>query len=50
MKGAVPIGVTMMDIYKGITPFVPVQLLALVMCIIFPEFVLYMPRRFGFIK
>jgi tripartite ATP-independent transporter DctM subunit len=50
MKGTVPPGVTMMDIYKGITPFVCVQLLALVLCVIYPEVVLYLPRRFGFIE
>ncbi len=49
MKGTVPPSVTMMDIYKGITPFVLVQLFALVLCIIFPEIVLYLPRRFGFL-
>ncbi|MDO9094994.1 MAG: TRAP transporter large permease subunit [Rubrivivax sp.] len=49
MKGSVPPGVTMLDIYKGITPFVLVQLLGLVLCIIFPDIVLYLPRRFGFI-
>jgi TRAP-type mannitol/chloroaromatic compound transport system permease large subunit len=49
MKGTVPPGVTMLDIYKGITPFVLVQLVALVLCIIYPEIVLVLPRRFGFI-
>jgi len=49
MKGTVPKGVTMVDIYKGITPFVVVQMLALVLCVIFPEIVLYLPRRFGFL-
>ena len=50
MKGTVPPDVTMMDIYKGIVPFVAVQLLALVLCMIFPEIVLYLPRRFGFLE
>ena len=49
MKGTVPPSVTMIDIYKGITPFVLVQLVALVLCIIFPEIVLVLPRHFGFI-
>ncbi len=49
MKGTVPPSVTMLDIYKGITPFVVVQLIALVLCVIFPEIVLVLPRRFGFI-
>jgi tripartite ATP-independent transporter DctM subunit len=50
MKGTVPPGVTMVDIYKGITPFVVVQLVALVLCIVFPDIVLYLPRRFGFVE
>jgi tripartite ATP-independent transporter DctM subunit len=49
MKGTVPPGVTMVDIYKGITPFVLVQLVALVLCVIYPEIVLMLPRRFGFV-
>ncbi|MDP3170525.1 MAG: TRAP transporter large permease subunit [Polaromonas sp.] len=49
MKGSVPPGVTMMHIYKGIVPFVLIQLVALVLCMIYPEIVLYLPRRFGFL-
>ncbi|MFN0160761.1 MAG: TRAP transporter large permease subunit [Burkholderiales bacterium] len=49
MKGTVPPSVTMMDIYKGITPFVCVQLIALILCMIFPEVVLYLPRVYGFL-
>lgn len=49
MKGTVPPSVTMMDIYRGITPFVVVQLVALAICLIWPETVLYLPRRFGFL-
>ena len=30
-------------------PFVLVQLVALVLCMIFPEIVLVLPRHFGFI-
>jgi TRAP-type mannitol/chloroaromatic compound transport system permease large subunit len=39
----------MMHIYKGIAPFVLVQLLALALCMWFPESVLYLPRSFGFL-
>jgi tripartite ATP-independent transporter DctM subunit len=49
MKGSVPPSVTMMDIYKGIIPFVLVQLVALILCMIFPDIILYLPRRFGFL-
>jgi TRAP-type mannitol/chloroaromatic compound transport system permease large subunit len=49
MKGTVPPSVTMIDIYKGIVPFVLVQLFALGMCLAFPDIVLSLPRRFGFL-
>jgi TRAP-type mannitol/chloroaromatic compound transport system permease large subunit len=49
MKGTVPPSVTMIDIYKGIIPFVLVQLFALGMCLAFPDIVLSLPRRFGFL-
>jgi tripartite ATP-independent transporter DctM subunit len=50
MKGTVPPSVRMVDIYKGITPFVLVQGFALALCMAFPEVVLYLPRRFGFLE
>ena len=50
MKGTVPPEVTMLDIYKGIVPFVIVQLVALVLCMVFPDIVLYLPRRYGFLE
>jgi tripartite ATP-independent transporter DctM subunit len=49
MRGTVPPSVTMADIYRGITPFVVVQLVVLVLCMIFPETALYLPRKFGFL-
>jgi TRAP-type mannitol/chloroaromatic compound transport system permease large subunit len=49
MKGTVPPGVTMVDIYKGITPFVLVQLVALGLCLVYPDIVLTLPRWMGFI-
>ncbi len=49
MKGTVPPSVTMIDIYKGIIPFVMVQLLALALCLIYPEVILKLPRHFGFL-
>jgi tripartite ATP-independent transporter DctM subunit len=47
MKGSVPPSVTMGHIYRGIVPFVGLQLIALVLCIAFPELVLWLPRRTG---
>jgi tripartite ATP-independent transporter DctM subunit len=49
MKGTVPPSVTMQHIYRGIIPFVMLQLLAVAFCLIFPEIVLWLPRRFGFL-
>jgi tripartite ATP-independent transporter DctM subunit len=49
MKGTVPPSITMGDIYRGIIPFVMLQLLALIFCLIFPDLVFYLPRRWGFI-
>jgi tripartite ATP-independent transporter DctM subunit len=47
MKGTVPPSVTMMDIYRGIVPFVILQMLAVALCMIFPEVIFYLPRRWG---
>jgi TRAP-type mannitol/chloroaromatic compound transport system permease large subunit len=49
MKGAVPRTVTMLHIYRGIIPFVLLQLIALLICIWWPETVLYLPRQWGFL-
>lgn len=49
MKGTVPPSITMGDIYRGIIPFVVLQLLALAFCLYNPELVFYLPRRWGFI-
>jgi tripartite ATP-independent transporter DctM subunit len=47
MKGTVPPSVTMMHIYRGIVPFVLIQLFAVVLCMIFPEVVFVLPRSWG---
>ncbi|NWF54114.1 MAG: TRAP transporter large permease subunit [Syntrophaceae bacterium] len=44
MQAVVPKGVEMTDIYRSIIPFVGLQALGLVVCIIFPEIILYLPR------
>ena len=49
MKATVPPSVTMMHIYRGIVPFVALQMLALAFCIIWPEIILWLPRHFGFL-
>ena len=47
MKGSVPPSVTMSHIYRGIVPFVLLQLVVLALCIAFPEVVLWLPRQSG---
>ncbi len=47
MKGAKIPGVTMQHIYAGIIPFVILQLIGLVLVALFPEIVLWLPRKLG---
>jgi len=49
MKATVPPTVTMGHIYRGIIPFVSLQLVAVVICMMFPEVVLWLPRQSGFL-
>jgi tripartite ATP-independent transporter DctM subunit len=50
MKGTVPRSVTMGHIYRGIIPFVILQMIGLGMVIAFPELALWLPRRAGFLN
>jgi tripartite ATP-independent transporter DctM subunit len=45
LKGVAPRGVTIVDIYKGVIPFVLLQVLAVLMVFIFPQIVLWLPAR-----
>jgi len=44
VKGAAPPEVKTVDIYRGVIPFVILQALAVFLCIVFPEIVLWLPR------
>jgi tripartite ATP-independent transporter DctM subunit len=44
VKGASPPEVTTWDIYRGVVPFVILQALAVFLCIVFPEIILWLPR------
>ncbi|MCS7268237.1 MAG: TRAP transporter large permease subunit [Geminicoccaceae bacterium] len=44
MKGICPPEVRLAEIYRGIVPFVALQLAGLALCILFPEIVLWLPR------
>jgi len=50
MKGTVPPEITMAHIYRGIIPFVLLQIAGLVMVIVFPELALWLPRASGFLN
>ena len=49
MKGTVPRSVTMAHIYRGIVPFVALQLIGLILVIVFPQIALWLPRFVGFL-
>jgi tripartite ATP-independent transporter DctM subunit len=49
MKGTAPPGVTMGDVYKGMYPFVVLQVVGLLLCIYFPSIVLWLPKIAGFL-
>src|SRR5512145_1087042 len=49
MKGTAPPGVTMSDVYRGMYPFVALQLVGLALCIYFPGIVLWLPKLAGFL-
>ncbi|MCB1829889.1 MAG: TRAP transporter large permease subunit [Gammaproteobacteria bacterium] len=44
LKGIAPVGVNMADIYRSVTPFIMVNLLVLVLCMIFPQIILWLPN------
>ena len=43
MKGLGHAGVSMMDIYLSILPFIPLMVIALALCVIFPQIPLWLP-------
>lgn len=44
VKGVAPPSITMGEIYKAALPFVAMQAFGLLLCVIFPEIVLWLPR------
>jgi tripartite ATP-independent transporter DctM subunit len=44
MKSIVPKNINMMDIYRSILPFVFLQLIGLIICMIFPQTILWLPN------
>jgi tripartite ATP-independent transporter DctM subunit len=45
MKTTVPPEIRLIDIYKGVVPFILLQLIALTICILWPQLVTYLPAR-----
>ncbi len=45
LKGVCPPGVTLLDIYRGVIPFIILQLVALVLVFLFPELVTWLPSK-----
>jgi tripartite ATP-independent transporter DctM subunit len=45
LKGVCPPGVTLVDIYRGVIPFIILQLIALVLVFLFPELVTWLPSK-----
>jgi TRAP-type mannitol/chloroaromatic compound transport system permease large subunit len=50
LKGTVPAGVTMGDVYRGMWPFVAIQIVGLFLCLAFPEIILWLPRIAGLLE
>jgi TRAP-type mannitol/chloroaromatic compound transport system permease large subunit len=50
LKGTVPAGVTMSDVYRGMWPFVAIQIVGLLLCLAFPEIILWLPRKAGLLE
>ncbi|RAR62891.1 MULTISPECIES: TRAP transporter large permease subunit [Halomonadaceae] len=45
LKGIAPPDVGMGEIYRSVTPFVAVNLVVLILCMVFPEIVLWLPNK-----
>ncbi|MBP0047395.1 TRAP transporter large permease subunit [Marinobacterium sp. AK62] len=45
LKGIAPPGVTMGEIYKSVTPFICIKLAVLILCMLVPELVLWLPNK-----
>jgi len=45
LKGVVPKGVTIKDIYIGVIPFVLLQLLMVALCLVYPAFITWLPQQ-----
>lgn len=46
LKSVAPPNIEMWDIYKSILPFVGIQIICLILCMIFPDIILWLPEYF----
>lgn len=46
LKGVAPPQITSSDIWKGVMPFIILMILGMAACIVFPEFILWLPGEF----
>ncbi|MFG1490736.1 TRAP transporter large permease subunit, partial [Oceanospirillum sp. HFRX-1_2] len=44
LKGIAPPDVTMLDIYKSVTPFILLKLMVLIICMLNPDLVMWLPN------
>ena len=44
MKGIVPAGVKMTDVYRGVIPFIAIILVVMLICVVFPPLVTWLPN------
>jgi tripartite ATP-independent transporter DctM subunit len=47
MKGVVPVGISMGDIYRSVWPFIILQAICLILLMTFPQIVLWLPAQVG---
>ena len=47
LKGVAPPGVNIKDIYRGVVPFIGLQLCALVLLFLYPQIALWLPKAIG---
>jgi TRAP-type mannitol/chloroaromatic compound transport system permease large subunit len=45
MRSVAPKGISMLDIYKAVVPFIFLQFLALLLMIVFPELITWLPYK-----
>ena len=50
LRGVAPPEITTPDIYRGVIPFVALQVIGLVLTIALPELALWLPRKVGFLN